>query len=166
MSLELVLGPRRSGKSRLAEERARALGVSTYVATALASAVGEERLRAHQERRRGRFVTFEPRQPEEVVAFVEASPSGILLDGLGLWVGWQLANGLPVAAEALVGALARRRAPTLVVSDEVGWSVHPTSSLAARFVDMLGELNQQLAERAQRVSLVVAGIELVLKESR
>lgn len=63
----------------------------------------------------------------------------------------------------LVAALARRSSPTIVVSDEVGWSVHPERALAQRFVDELGALNQAVAAIAAQVTLVVAGLPLRLK---
>ncbi len=163
MSIELVLGARRSGKSERAEVRASALGVRTYIATASTRALEPERLALHRARRAGRFVTLEPKEPDELVGLVRSVPGGVLVDGLGLWVGWHLTSGREVDRDGLVAAVAARRAPTIVVSDEVGWSVHPESALARRFVDELGQLNQALASVASRVTLIVAGVELVLK---
>jgi adenosylcobinamide kinase/adenosylcobinamide-phosphate guanylyltransferase len=163
MAFELVLGARRSGKSRIAEERALALGVQTYVATALDDAVGAERIAEHRRRRGDRFGTLEPRDPAELVQLLRAHPEGLLVDGIGLWVGWQLASGKAVDADGLLEALVARTASTIVVAEEVGWSIHPQGELAQRYVDELGTLTQRMASHARRVSLVVAGIELVLK---
>ncbi|ACU53497.1 cobalbumin biosynthesis protein [Acidimicrobium ferrooxidans DSM 10331] len=163
MSVELVLGARRSGKSAWAEARAVELRIGTYLATAAAHALDAERLAAHRARRIGRFVTLEPGDPGELVELVRTVPGGLLLDGLGLWVGWQLSSDHDVSSGELVAALARRSSPTIVVSDEVGWSVHPERALAQRFVDELGALNQAVAAIAAQVTLVVAGLPLRLK---
>ncbi len=45
----------------------------------------------------------------------------------------------------------------MVVSDEVGLGVHPTTEVGRRFADALGALNRAVADEADRVLLVVAG---------
>ena len=45
----------------------------------------------------------------------------------------------------------------MLVSEEVGLSVHPPTEIGRLFVDVLGELNRAVAGRADRVLLVVAG---------
>ena len=45
----------------------------------------------------------------------------------------------------------------MVVSEEVGLSVHAPSEPARRFVDSLGDLNRAVADLADEVLLVVAG---------
>jgi adenosyl cobinamide kinase/adenosyl cobinamide phosphate guanylyltransferase len=45
----------------------------------------------------------------------------------------------------------------VVVSDEVGLGVHPSSDVGRRFRDALGELNQAVAAISDSVVLVVAG---------
>jgi adenosylcobinamide kinase/adenosylcobinamide-phosphate guanylyltransferase len=67
-----------------------------------------------------------------------------------------------VDVDALVAGLVGRTGPTVVVSEEVGWAVHPPSEAARRFVDVMGTLNQAVAAVADEVRLVVAGRTLVL----
>ena len=50
-----------------------------------------------------------------------------------------------------------RTGDTVVVSEEVGLSVHPTTEAGRRFVDVLGEVNRAVGDAADRVLLVVAG---------
>ena len=45
----------------------------------------------------------------------------------------------------------------MVVSEEVGLSVHPSTALGRRFRDALGSVNQAVAACADDVLLVVAG---------
>jgi adenosyl cobinamide kinase/adenosyl cobinamide phosphate guanylyltransferase len=53
----------------------------------------------------------------------------------------------------------------VIVSNEVGEGVHPPTLLGRRFRDLLGSVNQRLAAAADRVTLMVAGIPLTLKDS-
>jgi nicotinate-nucleotide--dimethylbenzimidazole phosphoribosyltransferase len=58
---------------------------------------------------------------------------------------------------ALAVALVRRTGDTVVVSDEVGLSVHPPTAAGRRFVDALGTVNRAVTEIADEAWLVVAG---------
>ena len=53
--------------------------------------------------------------------------------------------------------------PLVLVSDEVGLGVHPSTAAGLRFRDTLGELNVAVAEIADDVLLVVAGRVLPLE---
>ena len=58
---------------------------------------------------------------------------------------------------SLCSALAEREGDTVVVSEEVGLSVHPSTLDGRRFGDALGTLNQAVAAGADEVFFVVAG---------
>ena len=78
-----------------------------------------------------------------------------LVDSLGPWLA-----GLPGMATdpaPLCTALTRRAGDTVVVSEEVGLGVHPSSEAGRQFRDSLGTINQAVAAVADRVVLVVAG---------
>jgi adenosylcobinamide kinase/adenosylcobinamide-phosphate guanylyltransferase len=63
----------------------------------------------------------------------------------------------------LIGLPPGRGVRLLVVSNEVGWGLVPTTPLGRRFADLLGRLNQRLAAQADEVVVVVAGLPLRLK---
>ena len=77
------------------------------------------------------------------------------VDSLTTWVA--TAPHFSVEAEAVCTALRKRDGDTIVVSDEVGLGVHPSTEVGNRFRDALGLLNQQVAAVADDVLLVVAG---------
>ncbi len=163
MTVVLVLGGARSGKSAVAERLAgRCPPPVSYVAT-LAVADDEDlaaRVAAHRSRRPDEWRTVEAGPDDDLPATVAKVEGTCLVDSLGPWV----AGGPRRSADhdALVAALAHRRGDTIVVSEEVGLGVHPATEAGRRFRDELGTLNQALAAVADEVVLVVAGRALAL----
>jgi adenosylcobinamide kinase/adenosylcobinamide-phosphate guanylyltransferase len=66
-------------------------------------------------------------------------------------------------AEHLIGAVSKRTAPCIMVSNEVGLGIVPDNALARRFRDEAGRLNQRIAAAADRVVFVAAGLPMILK---
>ena len=64
---------------------------------------------------------------------------------------------------ALISALENARGQTVVVTNEVGLGIVPENALARRFRDAQGRLNARVAEVADRVVLIAAGLPLILK---
>lgn len=166
-ALELILGGARSGKSRLAEERA--LGSERalfYIATATA---GDHemtnRIEQHRARRDGRWTTVEePLLLAATLRRLARDDRCLLVDCLTLWLSNCLqADCWSSERNALLAAVAELPGRVLLVSNEVGSGIVPLGELSRRFADESGWLHQQLAQRAQRVTLVVAGLPLELK---
>jgi adenosyl cobinamide kinase/adenosyl cobinamide phosphate guanylyltransferase len=169
VTVTLVLGGTRSGKSGVAERLAGDAaggGPVTYLATGTPTDPSmEARIQAHRDRRPDSWPTVEAGPDTDLVTVVALVPGVVLLDSLGTWVAgtWDGAAG-DFAADgvALAAALAGREPPTVVVSEEVGLSIHPGTPVGRRFVDAIGEVNQAVAAVASRVVLVVAGRTLEL----
>lgn len=157
--ITLVIGGTRSGKSVVAERIAAACGDDiTYLATAWVDpgdADHAARIEAHRDRRPAGWRTIECPAPGDLPAALISTPGPVLVDALGTWVTSH--PDLVVDAGPLLDGLAARRAATVLVSEEVGASVHPESAIGRRFIDALGTLNQQVAVVADRVLYVVAG---------
>jgi adenosylcobinamide kinase/adenosylcobinamide-phosphate guanylyltransferase len=160
--LTLVLGGTRSGKSTYAEWLAAEAAASSrlpvrYVATARSDPDDPAylaRIEAHRARRPDSWATIECASPADLPELLHCGEV-VLMDSVGAWMVRH--PDFRVDLPALDAALDARGAPTVLVSEEVGWSVHPPTSLGRRYVDALGELNQHLAARADRAVLVVAG---------
>ena len=60
-------------------------------------------------------------------------------------------------------ALSGTGAPVVLVANEVGLGIVPDNALARAFRDHAGHLNQAVAEIADRVLFVAAGLPLTLK---
>jgi adenosyl cobinamide kinase/adenosyl cobinamide phosphate guanylyltransferase len=168
--LTLILGGARSGKSRHAEGMIAVLPPPfVYVATAEArDAEMAERIARHSERRGPDWLTVEaPRDLAGALASV-ADDRPVLIDCLTLWLSNLMLADADVEAHAtdLEAALATRPAPVIVVSNEVGHGIVPDNPLARRYRDLQGWLNQRIAARADRVVLMVAGLPLMVKETK
>jgi adenosyl cobinamide kinase/adenosyl cobinamide phosphate guanylyltransferase len=153
----LVLGGTRSGKSEVAERIATELGAPvTYVATGsprVDDSDFRERIDAHRARRPKEWTTVEA--PRDLISIVGAIDGTVLIDSLGTWIA--NADEFDVDAAALGRVLNERRGSTIVVSEEVGLSVHPATDVGRRFVDAVGECNRTVSAIADRAVLVVAG---------
>lgn len=158
----LVLGGTRSGKSTVAEEVASRLAgpgdAVTYVATARVDPADTDhvaRIEAHRARRPSTWTTIECADPAGLPGALTRATGCALLDSLGTWVSGH--PDLDPDVGALVAALRRRADPTVVVSEEVGLSVHAPTELGRRFVDALGATNRAVSLVAAEALLVVAG---------
>ena len=153
MTLVVYIGGARSGKSRLAVERARASGVPVlFIATGEA---GDEemagRIARHRAERPGGWSTVE--EPLELARALREAPQDatVVVDCLSLWV----ANGGGDGA-ALDAAVARDTL-TIAVSNEVGLGIVPDNALARAYRDDLGRVNAAWCAAADEAWLVVAG---------
>jgi adenosylcobinamide kinase/adenosylcobinamide-phosphate guanylyltransferase len=165
--LTFVLGGARSGKSAYAERLVAAYPAPwTYIATAQAfDDEMRDRIHLHRARRGADWRTVEA--PQALCAAIDAAPADapLLVDCLGIWLSNRMFAEADLAADraALVAALARRRAPTVVVSPEVGLSIVPENALARAFRDAAGLMHQEVAALAAHVALVVAGCPVKVK---
>jgi len=162
----LILGGARSGKSRHAQRLAEASGRPVvFIATARA---GDEemaaRIQRHRRERPRHWCTREvPVALAEAVAEVPGDQL-IIIDCLTLWLLNCMEAERMDAVAAFVAAVPCVEAPMLLVSNEIGMGVVPASSLSRRFVDELGWLHQRLAAQVARVTLMVAGLPVTVKE--
>ena len=168
--LELILGGARSGKRRLAEQRAAGSGLAvTYVATGQ-TLDGEmaARVAHHRARRPAHWGLVEEPLALARVLREQAAPDGCLLvDCLTLWLTNLLMLDDParlaVERQALLETLPELPGRIILVSNETGLGVVPLGELTRRYVDEAGWLHQALAAACQRVTFTVAGLPMELK---
>ncbi|QGP93451.1 Bifunctional adenosylcobalamin biosynthesis protein CobU [Neomoorella glycerini] len=185
-SLIMVTGGARSGKSRLAEELAAAGGAKVvYLATAtVGDAEMAARVDMHRRRRPAGWQTVEvPLAVTEAVAREGQRAGTIILDSLGMWISnllsqetieaedsWEkniaAIEAIMVKVRELAVVAWQVPARVIIVTEEVGMGLIPPYPLGRVFRDLLGLANQEIASRADRVYLVVAGLPLVLKDNK
>lgn len=165
----LVLGGARSGKSRFAEGLAVGhAGRKVYVATSeIIDDETRERVERHRLQRGDLWVTREV--PLHLpAALQEDEDDFILVECLTVWINNLMYRQMDVATEVarLLQALDACRSTVALVSNEVGLGIVPDNQLARRFRDEAGRLNCAIAQIADEVYFVAAGLPLTLKSSK
>ncbi len=181
MTRTLILGGARSGKSRHAESIATASGKEVvYIATARAGdAEMQARIDHHRRSRPAHWVTVEsPLALGDAIGQWSSPERVVLVDCLTVWLSNLLFEDdtpypdmgpivlparLHAERKALLDVIEHLSGDLVMVANEVGLSVVPMGAITRTFVDQAGLLNQVLAARCERVTLVVAGLPLSLK---
>jgi adenosylcobinamide kinase / adenosylcobinamide-phosphate guanylyltransferase len=168
MSITLILGGARSGKSQKGEALVTALPPPwIYVATAQAfDDEMRERIAAHRARRGPGWITVEePLELPKSISHEATVGRPMLVDCLTLWLSNLMLAGREPAHETanLLVALRNPSAPSVLVSNEVGLGVVPDNPLGRAFRDAQGRLNAEVASLADTVVFMAAGLPLILK---
>lgn len=172
--VSLIIGGGRSGKSSYAQDYALSVCEGTesraYIATA--EPIDEEmkqRIAAHQKDRGDRFITIE--EPLDLAKAIKDLPPSVevcVIDCLTVWLGNLLHHsGVPSKRfeqmDALYEVLHHPPCEILLVTNETGLGLIPADAESRAFRDLAGWMNQDIAEIAQNVILLVAGLPLALK---
>ena len=166
-----ITGGCRSGKSRYALHYANQ-HFSRKLFMATCEALDEEmvqRIENHKKVRGTEWQTIE--EPIEIVRKIrESGRDGevILIDCLTLWLynlltKWD--NDLKIIdeTEKLIETIKQSPASFIIVSNEVGMGIVPADPLSRRYRDLLGTMNQRIAEALDTVIFMVSGIPIFLK---
>ncbi|MCH4072220.1 bifunctional adenosylcobinamide kinase/adenosylcobinamide-phosphate guanylyltransferase [Pseudoramibacter sp.] len=190
MSITLVTGGARSGKSRYAEKQvliseAAGHGPVAYIATAIPFDDGmKDRIAKHQARRPKRWATVEQYKNFRTLlqhpAFAEAQT--VLFDCLTVMITNQMMDlekdwdhiSMERAGEIedqilkdtadLLHAMALK-SESYIVTNEVGMGLVPAYRMGNLFRDIAGRVNQMVAAEADRVVFCVSGIPMTIKNS-
>lgn len=186
MMLTLVLGGARSGKSRYAQSLCESSSRVIYIATAdsgetAADQEMAERIARHRSDRPVEWGTVE--EPLDLSRAVREAPhdATLLIDCATIWISNLMRrfkdepaaeqHRLIFAEVDYLLATVRERAgkstgaagEIVIVSNEVGGGLVPEHPVARAFRDLQGFANQRLAEAADKVIIIFAGLPLVLK---
>ena len=140
----MVTGGSRSGKSVIAEQKAKEYGKRSVLYLATAIPVDDdmkERIRIHQERRDSEWGTYEGYRD----------------------LGEKLESEVIKELSNLVKAIRDEDKTLIIVSNEVGMSVIPSYRLGRIFSDISGKANQVLASLSDEVYVAISGLPLRLK---
>jgi adenosylcobinamide kinase/adenosylcobinamide-phosphate guanylyltransferase len=178
----LITGGVRSGKSRFAQELAQRLGQPVlFVATAEASDDEmRQRIEEHRHTRPTAWRTLETTTQigqhivQEIggaqvviidcVTLLLSNVLGQFLDPTGIHIDDSLAEkAVTREIDELIDCLNRVAASFIIVTNEVGMGLVPDNKLGRTYRDLLGRANQRLAERAEEVYLMVAGLPVRVK---
>lgn len=166
--IHLITGGERSGKSTYAESEAlRLSGQPVYLATArIWDEEFRQRILRHQERRGPEWTNI-----EEDIRPSKHDFTGrvVLIDCITLWATnyfFDMQQDVDQALEALkkeFDTLVQQDATFIFVTNELGMGGMSESRTQRLFTQLQGWMNQYVAARADRVTLMVSGIPLTVK---
>lgn len=178
--LILVTGGARSGKSEFAEKFMRAYTKQTaYIATAeILDEEMRDRVSMHKLRRLDDFwLNFEaPYDADKLLIALPTESEGILFDCLTLYVSNMLYGNYQETSfvekiktvkeniQLLVQAARESKKTVLFVTNEVGLGIVPDNELAREYRDIVGWVNQWLAQQCDHVFFTVCGQAVDIKQ--
>jgi adenosylcobinamide kinase/adenosylcobinamide-phosphate guanylyltransferase len=162
--LTMICGPAGGGKSRWAEHLAALSGKTVvYLATGPQlpdDADWQRRLQRHRRRRPAEWICREVGGELASAVTCLGNHEIALIDSLGTWVAaWLDCDRQQWEGRCLELAETLRDcpAPLLLVCEEVGWGVVPSTAMGGRFRQRLADLEHKLMADAVAAWLVVAG---------
>ena len=166
--IHLITGGERSGKSTYAESEAlRLSGQPVYLATArIWDEEFRQRILRHQERRGPEWTNI-----EEDIRLSKHDFTGrvVLIDCITLWATnyfFDMQQDVDQALKALkkeFDTLVQQDATFIFVTNELGMGGMSESRTQRLFTQLQGWMNQYVAARADRVTLMVSGLPLTVK---
>ncbi|OGB88285.1 bifunctional adenosylcobinamide kinase/adenosylcobinamide-phosphate guanylyltransferase [candidate division WOR-1 bacterium RIFCSPLOWO2_02_FULL_46_20] len=182
--LILILGGARSGKSTYAMELAGSSRKVAYIATAAPADDPEMKQRIEEHKKIRPFhwlIVEEPLNIDKSLVDLEKKVEVAIIDCITLLLTNWLLRGVTKIENLEIkdyldkeesilemvknlARIAKKTALTvMVVSNEVGMGIHPENRLGRYFRDMAGRANRILAEPADEVYFMTAGIPLKIK---
>ncbi len=167
--IHLITGGQRSGKSEYAEKLiASKTAEPVYLATSRVwDNWHKKRIEAHKRRRGKAWTSIEE---DKFLSKHDFSGKTVLLDCITLWLnnfffdnGENDAQTLNQAKKEL-DCLFAQNCDWIIVTNELGLGGHPENATAMRFADIHGSINQYIAQKANRVTLVISGIPVNIKQ--
>ncbi len=174
----LITGGARSGKSRLAQELAlKSGGHVLFVATAEAlDDEMQQRIASHRRSRPADWTTLEVTGHIGRHIIENIGQAGtVIIDCITLLVSnvfqhfdenadaSRVEKAVSLEIKELLDCIDRCHADFIIVTNEVGLGIIPGDRISRLYRDLLGMANRMLAEHADEVYLVVAGIPVVVK---
>ena len=175
-----IIGGARSGKSSFAlNEASKIKGQKAYIATAEAlDSEMKVRIERHKKDRGNNWDTYEePLKIIDILSDIKTKYDVVVIDCLTLWLSNLVSRNSDIIYEIEKFINALRITPAYrtgrhyalriyIVSNEVGMGIVPDNEMAREFRDMTGVLNQKIAETADEVYLVTAGIPIKIKNKK
>jgi adenosylcobinamide kinase/adenosylcobinamide-phosphate guanylyltransferase len=166
--IQLITGGARSGKSSYAQQLALSLTEDpVYIATAK---IWDDdfgaRVKRHQQDRGPEWTNIEE---QLYVSLLPLEGRVAVIDCVTLWLTnffMQHKQDVDTALYSIqqeINALNKKNATIIIVTNEIGMGVHADSDIGRKFTDLQGWANQYIAQRAQKVVLMVSGIPVTIK---
>jgi len=168
--LHLITGGTRSGKSRYGQEQAKRLdNHPTYIATArIWDTDFKSRVKKHQLDRDDQWTNLEI---EKKISDINTESKAILIDCVTLWLTNYFVD-LKQDEEKILAEMRKeidhignkKSKNWIIITNEIGMGMHADTATGRKFADLQGWINQYFAKKADKVTLMVSGLPLVVKD--
>ena len=167
-TITFITGGQRSGKSRYAQQLAEKKSLNPiYLATARVwDEDFKQRIERHQADRNKIWQTIEE---EKSISKLKLEGKIVLLDCITLWLTnifhdncYEVEKSLQEAKQEWDTFIAQNM-ELIVVSNELGMSIHAENEISRKFTDLQGWMNQYIAAKANNVFIMISGIQLQIK---
>ncbi|SHN15941.1 bifunctional adenosylcobinamide kinase/adenosylcobinamide-phosphate guanylyltransferase [Chitinophaga sp. CF418] len=166
--IHYISGGQRSGKTNYAVQQALLLSEHpVYLAT---SRIWDEdhnaRITSHKKSRDARWENIEE---EKEISKLQLTNKTVVLDCVTLWLtNFFVDNNYDVAlalaeAQKEFDAFIQQDFNLIIISNEIGMGVHASTEGGRKFADLQGWMNQYIAQKADKATLIVSGLPLTLK---
>lgn len=173
--LKFVLGGASSGKSEFAENLLKDCSNVAYIATMIIENNDEEvseKIIKHRQRRPDHWQTFEKYELlSEQLNKIHSNFDGIIIDCLTIYISkLYIDNGessdfedIKKEMDMLYDTIQKTNATVVIVAQEVGMGIVPNNHSARKFREISGEANKFVADKADDVWMVAAGLPIKMK---
>ncbi|PQJ22783.1 bifunctional adenosylcobinamide kinase/adenosylcobinamide-phosphate guanylyltransferase [Tenacibaculum sp. SG-28] len=166
--LYFITGGERSGKSTYGEKLALSLSKSpVYLATSrIWDANFKQRIEYHRNTRSEAFIN---REEEKNLATAIFEDEVVLIDCVTLWLTnyfSDLNSNLEAClalAKAEIDKVVSINATVIFISNEIGMGMHASTPEGRKFTELQGWVNQYIAEKATKATVLISGLPLHLK---
>lgn len=164
----LITGGERSGKSKYAQQLALKLSPKpVYIATARKwDEDFQKRIQRHQNERDSRWTSIEE---EKHLSKIDLNNKVAVIDCVTLWLTNFYIDTKNNVDESLKQAgeefnkLSKMDCTIIIITNEIGMGVHADTEVGRKFVELQGWMNQHIAAKADKVTLMVSGIPVQIK---
>lgn len=166
--IHYISGGQRSGKTNYAVQQALLLSEHpVYLAT---SRIWDDdhkgRILLHKQSRDARWENIEE---EKDISKLQLANKTVVLDCVTLWLtnffvdnNYDVDKALAEAKQEF-DAFIQQDFNLIIISNEIGMGVHASTEGGRKFADLQGWMNQYIAQRADKATLLVSGLPLTLK---
>lgn len=164
----LITGGERSGKSKYAQQLALKLSPKpVYIATARKwDEDFQKRIQRHQNERDSRWTSIEE---EKYLSKINLNNKVAVIDCVTLWLTNFYLDSKNNVEESLKQAkeefnkLTKKDCTLIIITNEIGMGVHADTEVGRKFVELQGWMNQHIAAKADKVTLMLSGIPVQIK---
>jgi len=162
-----ITGGTKSGKSEFAEHLAKELKNLSYIALSeknIADKVWQEKINLHRKRRPKEWKLIET---TDLLNTLSEEDGPLLIDSIGGFIMESIGkehNEWSTKMNSLISLLMRRKSITIIVGEQVGWSLVSEYKIGNTYIERIGELQKRITKISKDNWLAINGRAIKIDE--